>query len=159
MYGAPSMRRALLVVVAAVLALAAAGGAAIVPQKGIAGVRIGMTQGKVRSVLGAPTSAKHGRNDFGRYTQFRYPGLVVTFQGNSSVTDVSTTRKSERTAAGVGVGSTEAQVKAKVNGVKCKTESGFRHCYLGAFLPGHRVTDFSIKNRRVTRVDVGRVID
>jgi hypothetical protein len=153
------LRRVLLAAVAAALALAAVAGATIVPQKGIAGVSIGLSQGQVRSMLGAPTSAKHGKNDFGKYTQFRYPGLVVTFQGNRSVTDVSTTRKSERTAAGVGVGSTEAQVKAKVRGVKCKNESGYHHCYLGAFRPGKRVTDFVITKGRVSRVDVGVVID
>ncbi len=153
------MRRALLGAVAAALALAAVAGATIVPQKGIAGVNLGMSKSAVRSLLGSPASAKHAKNDFGPCTQFRYAGLVVTFQGNTSVTSVSTTRKSERTASGVGVGSTEAQVKAKVKGVKCKTESGFRHCFVGSFRPGKIVTDFSIKRGRVTLVDVGRVID
>jgi hypothetical protein len=133
--------------------------ATIVPQKGIAGVRIGMTKGKVRSVLGKPLSVKRGSNDFGRYTIFRYGRLQVLFQGNAAVTSVSTTRRSERTLSGVGVGSTEAQVEATVKGVKCRTDSGFRHCYVGRFGAGQRVTDFSIKRGKVTRVDVGVVID
>src|SRR5262249_51536725 len=97
--------------------------------------------------------------EFGVYTVFTYPGLFVTFQDNAAVTDVQTTRTSEKTASGAGVGSTEAQLKAKVKGLTCKTESGYRHCYLGKFLPGRRVTDFSMGNGRVTRVDVGLVVD
>lgn len=145
-------------IVAAVLASSAAA-AAIVPQQGIAGVKIGMTQAKVRSVLGAPKSIKHGSNDFGKYTLLKYGGLRALFQGNAVLTDVSTTRASDRTASGIGVGSSEAQVKAKVKGVKCKTDSGFRHCYLGKLTAGHRVTDFAIKRGKVSRVDVGVVID
>jgi hypothetical protein len=75
------------------------------------------------------------------------------------VTSVTTTRTTERTAAGIGIGSTEAQVKAKIKGVKCATDSGFRHCYLGKLSAGHRVTDFAIKRGKVSRVDVGVVID
>ena len=155
------MRRVYLIaavgLVAAVLASSAA--ATIVPQQSIAGVKVGMTQAKVRSVLGAPSSVKRGSNDFGKYTIFKYGGLQVNFQGNATLTDVSTTRTTERTASGVGVGSTEAQVKAKIKGVKCETDSGFRHCYLGKLGAGHRVTDFSIKHGKVSRVDVGVVID
>jgi hypothetical protein len=155
------MRYGLPFIAAAALAaaVAASADAAIVPQKGIAGVSIAMTQGQVRAALGKPSAVKHGSNDFGKYTQFRYPGLEVNFQGNTAVTDISTTRRSERTASGAGVGSTEAQVKAKVKGVKCATDSGFRHCYLGKFRAGHRVTDFSIRSGKVYRVDVGLVVD
>ncbi len=101
----------------------------------------------------------HGRNEFGRFTELRYPGLRVAFQGTASVSNISTTRTSEKTVGTVGVGSTESQVRMHVGGVRCKTEFGFRHCFLGQFLAGHRVTDFFIRHGRVTRVDVGFVID
>ena len=106
------------------LATAAAASAAIVPQRGIGGVRLALTRAQVRAVLGAPASAVHGRNEFGSFTVYRYRGLRVTFQGNRTVTAILTTRATERTAAGVGVGSTEGQVRAKVAGVRCRTESG-----------------------------------
>ena len=141
------------------LALASASVAAIVPQKGIAGVTVGMTPGKVKSVLGRPSSVKRGSNDFGKYTIYKYVGLVVEFQGNSKVTSVTTTRRSERTKSGAGVGSTEAQLKAGVKGLKCMSGGGFRHCYLGKFSPGRRVTDFFLKHGKVSRVVVGVVID
>jgi hypothetical protein len=155
------MRRAfpLAVGVAASLLLAASAAATIVPQKGIAGVRIGMNPPRVRLVLGNPLRADHVKNEFGAATVWRYRRLQVTFQGDRSVTAVSTTRRSERTASGVGVGSSEAQLKAGVKGLTCKTESGVRYCYLGKFLAGHRVTDFFLKRGKVSRVAIGVVID
>jgi outer membrane protein assembly factor BamE (lipoprotein component of BamABCDE complex) len=149
-----------LALAAAVAALAVSSAvAAIVPQQGIAGVKIAMTQSKVRSLLGKPASVRRGSNDFGKYTIFKYMGLQVEFQGNSTVTSVTTTRTAERTASGIGVGSTEAQVKAKIKGVRCAWDGGFRHCYLGEFRAGHRVTDFAIKRGKVSRVDLGVVLD
>ncbi len=118
-----------------------------------------MTQTRVRAVLGTPKRTVHGRNEFGRFTELRYTGLRVSFQGNTSVSNISTTRTSEQTAGAVGVGSTEGQVRTHVRGVHCKSELGFRHCFLGQFLAGHRVTDFFIRHGRVARVDIGFVID
>ena len=141
------------------LAGAAAASAAIVPQRGIAGVHLAMTKAQVRAVLGAPRRAVHGSNEFGSFTVYRYRGLRVTFQGNRTVTSILTTRATERTAAGVGIGSTEGQVRAKVAGVRCRSESGFRHCFVGRFLPGRRVTDFRIRRGHVTSVQVAFVLD
>jgi hypothetical protein len=141
------------------LVSAASASAAIVPQRAIAGVRLTMTKAQVRAVLGAPAAATHGLNEFGSFTVYRYRGLRVTFQGNRTVTAIFTTRTTERTPAGVGVGATEGQVRAQVAGVRCRTESGFRHCFVGRFLPGKRVTDFRIKRGRVTSVQVAFVLD
>jgi hypothetical protein len=150
------MRRILLLAVLAALALSAPAGAAIVPGQSIAGVELEMTQGQVIGVLGTPARIQHGTNEFGSYTVFRYRKLVVTFQGNASVTAVKTTRRAERTPHGVHVGSTRAQLKAGVNHLRCDTKW---LCRKGRLLPGHRVTVFRLYQGRVTSILVGFVID
>jgi hypothetical protein len=142
-----------------VLLVASTGSAAIVPQQGIAGVRLAMSKAQVRAVLGRPRTVRRGANEFGRFTELRYRRLGVVLQGGSSVTSIRTSRRSERTTSGVGVGSTEAQLRAGLPRLRCRTEFGARHCFLGRFLAGRRITDFTIRQGRAVRVVVGFVID
>lgn len=154
------MKRLLAVAtLAAVLAIPASASAVIVPQRGIAGVALNQTKQKVRAVAGAPVRIVRGTNEFGQYTVFRYRGLTVNFQGNRQVTAVSTGSRAQRTASGVGVGSTEAQLTAAIPAVTCESFGEFRSCTLGVLEPGRRVTDFRIKNGKVNRVVVSFVID
>jgi hypothetical protein len=72
------------------------------------------------------------------------------------VFNLSTTAKSEKTATGVGVGSTAAAVKSGVKGARCDQ----KHCWVGRFEGGRKVTDFQLSAKgRVTRVTVGYVLD
>ena len=145
---------------AAVLALPAQAGAYIQIDRGMAGARIGNSQAEVKTALGNPKLTKTGTNDFGPWTQFYYEGgLRVFFQGNDAVTAITTFGLGDRTARGVGVGSTEKAVKARVPGVKCETFETIRSCHTGTGNPGERITDFFLKNGRVNRVVVGIVID
>ncbi len=149
-------------VVAAVLALtltASSARAVIVVQRSIGGVKLQMTKGQVRAKLGRPMRVHVGSNEFGTFVEKVYRRVTVTFQSGDRVTNVSTTSPLEQTASGVGVGSTKSQVKAKVPNVTCKNESGFKHCFVGAFLPGRTVTDFRLRNGRVSAVSIGFVID
>jgi hypothetical protein len=100
-----------------------------------------------------------GTNEFGTFRELVYRRVTVTFQTGTHVTGIRTTSLLERTARGIGVGSTKAQVKARVDNVRCANESGFRHCFVGKFLPGRTVTDFRIRNGRVSSVSIGFVID
>ena len=83
------------------------------------------------------------------------------FQGRTRVTSVSTTRgEAIARRAGVGVGSSEASVKARVAGVKCETTTAACGPATPArSSPGGRVTDFHLAAGKVSSVTVGLVID
>jgi hypothetical protein len=143
------------------LATAVPAAAVIRPQKGMAGARLGMTQTQMRGVLGQPTRTKQGMTDSGPYTQFFYPhAITVTFQGNRRITGISTHGRTEKTERGVGVGSRETDVQAKVGHVHCETIGHARTCHVGRFEAGRRVTVFLIsKKGRVATITVSFVVD
>ena len=144
----------------AALVAAPAASAMIQIDKGIAGARIDNTKAQVHAALGKPTSKKTGHNDFGAFLEEHYRGgIVVDYQGAKRVSSITTTGLGDRTSRGVGIGSTEAAVKAKVPGVKCETSSGIRSCHTHDFTAGQRVSDFFLKHGKVARVSVGIVID
>jgi hypothetical protein len=155
------MRKLLLTIpVLVALAYPAGAGAMIQIDRGIAGVRLNNTQAEVRAALGKPRRVRNGKNDFGAFTRFDYRGgITVLFQGRKNVTSVTTSGLGDRTANGVGVGSTEQEVDSKLPAVQCETFGNTRSCHTGDFTPGKRVTDFLIRNGKVFRITVGFVID
>ncbi|MFL5823623.1 MAG: hypothetical protein ACJ764_09295 [Solirubrobacteraceae bacterium] len=151
---------AVLMAVVWVLTSASMAQAIIQVQRGISGVTLNMTKPQVKAALGRPDTVKRGTNPFGAFTQYRYKGgITVTFQGNTEVSAVSVSGQTDRTASGVGVGSTETEVKHGVPHVKCQTTGGTRSCHVGSFKAGHRVTEFLLRHGHVSRVTVGLVID
>src|SRR5687767_611622 len=142
------------------LAAPAAAEALIQVDRGIAGARLGNSRAEVRAALGAPASTRSGTNDFGRVLQWRFRGgITVIFQGRREVSTVSTSGRGDRTRRNVGVGSSERTVRRRVPGVRCETIAGFRSCHTGRFTAGEIITDFLIRNGKVTRVSIGRVLD
>jgi hypothetical protein len=158
------MRRLALLTATALVALTAPAAATIVPQEGMLGIELRQTLTQVRSELGAPDGILFVENDIvGRQRIYIYGRSRVIFdsdQRNARVLSINTTSRRERTASGVGVGSTRGDVKRNVRGARCKVEFGVDHCYRGSFQPGRRVTDFLINRRgRVSRVTIGIVVD
>jgi hypothetical protein len=141
------------------LALPASAAARIVPQRGIAGATLDMTRAELQHKRGAPDkSLVRDSQIFGKYETWFYGKTSIDMfrKGDEKVFNISTTDRSERTASDVGVGSTAAAVKKGVSGVRCDS----RHCFLGRFDPGRKVTDFLLsKTGRVTRVTIGYVFD
>lgn len=154
------MRRAIcLFTAAAVLVLAPSAEAMIQLDRGIAGARLGNTKAQVRAALGKPRSVVKRNGEFGRTTTFSYRGGLRVIFLEGRVTLAGTTGPGDRTNRGIGVGSTEQAVKAKVPGVTCATFEGTRLCQRGAEEPGQHGTIFFIENGRVSRVDVVVLID
>ena len=153
--------RAVLIIAGLAAAVAAAPAhGAIVPNRSIAGVALGMSQAKVRALLGPPRRVIRRHSEItGTDTEFRYARLSVVFAGDANASFVQTTRTRERTRRGVGVGSTEADVTSNVGDVTCATEFARRSCHTRDFLPGVALTRFDIRNGVVWRVSVGIVID
>jgi hypothetical protein len=141
------------------VALPASASARIVPQHGIAGANLDMTQTQIRAKLGKPDKVQYPTSPiFGKYTTWFYGATSVDMFNTQDrkVFNLSTTSKSEKTATGVGVGSTVAAVKKGVSRVQCNTQ----HCWVGRFEGGRKVTDFALSQKgRVTRVTIGYVLD
>jgi hypothetical protein len=139
------MRRPLALVLAgAALALPTAAAATIRPQQGMSGVVLGMTKAQVQARLGRPLQG--GGHWF-------FPRVSVGFRAGRA-TEITTTRSTERTASGLGVGSTEAAVRRAFPRAVCAPWSVFRRCRFGSGQPGTRVTDFTIGHGRVLQITV-----
>lgn len=154
------LRAGLLAAALAWLGLVPAAEAMIQVDRGIAGARLDNTKSEVRAALGKPRRVIQGRTVFGPFTQYRYRGGIrVTFQGDVGVTQVETRGVGDRTRTGVGVGSSEQEVRDGVAGIRCATFDGTRICQTKEGLPGQRLTFFFLEGGEVVRVSVGIVID
>ncbi|HEX4735452.1 MAG TPA: hypothetical protein VH247_13625 [Thermoleophilaceae bacterium] len=153
------MIKALTAVLVIAVALPASASARIVPQRGIGGANLDMTQAQLRAKLGKPDKVQRPTSPiFGKYTTWFYGATSVDMFNTQDrkVFNLSTTSKSEKTSAGVGVGSTVAAVKKGVSRVHCDAQ----HCWVGRFEGGSKVTDFQLSPKgRVTRITIGYVLD
>jgi hypothetical protein len=140
------MRRLLAFAAAGISLLAAQSAAATIrPQYGMSRVVLGMTKTQVRARLGAPVASGGAR--------LYYPRVWVGFRLGHAV-EITTTRATEHTASGVGVGSTESAVRRSYPAVVCAPFGGFRRCRLGSGKPGTRATDFMLGHGLVLQVTV-----
>jgi len=144
--------------IAAALAVAAAVASpahAKVTFDGIGAIKLGMSEADVRAELGRPSSERTGgRADEAATLLYRRRKLEVTVQrAEDRVVAVKTTARSQRTASGLGIGSSKAAVQRRLRGEKCNAAAGVLVCSVerdGA------VMDFDLRRGRVVRVSVTR---
>lgn len=129
----------------AALILAAAADATIKPARGMSGITLGMTPAQVYAKLGRPVGKSR--------TRWYYPRVWVGFRSRR-VVEVTTTRSTERLANGLGVDSSESEVRAAYPRATCGQAGTFRRCRLGTGEPGSRVTDFVFGHGRVIQVTI-----
>ncbi len=125
------------------------------PGVGAGGVRIGMSEGQVLRVLGAPAT----RDEQDGLVHITWPGIEVRLIAGAGgrVIEVGVTDRGIRTAEGLGVGSTVSEVKATVDDPECEPGRIIR--MTGDALPGDRVTTFRLGERRtVVSIEVGRIL-
>lgn len=154
----------LLVTLLAVCASAWPAEATIVPGRGMARVRLWMTEPQVRDRLGAPLAITRTRGSLGfLVTRLHYRQVEVDLQrldGKRVVVRILTMRRGERTRSGVGVGSPLAAVQ-RLGGVHCWWEGNRHYCGIGSReRPLGRFTMFWIgANQRVTLISVSLTVN
>ena len=142
-----------------IAALLAAPASADVIKPGVrmAGIKVGEPVKQVRATHGKPDRTV--RNADNAYTYFyKQRRLEVRFQ-NDSVVGISSKSRLDRTANGVGRGSTLAELHKGLVNEKCKTFDNTDDVVCEIFSHnGDRHTGFTLRNGKVIRVDVGFVI-
>lgn len=111
----------------------------------MSGIALGMTPAQIQAKLGRPGAKTAGR--------WFYPRVWVGFR-NRRVVELTTTRSTERLGNGLGVGSTEAEVRTAFPHARCTAAPPFRRCRLGSGASGSRVTDFAIGRGRVLQITI-----
>lgn len=121
--------------------------------RSIAGIGLGMSAREVHRALGPPSlsTVSGGLRD----DVYRSRKLVVTLS-RSRVVLVATRSRRERTAHGIGVGSSARQLRAGLKRARCGVKAGVGFCRVGSARSGRRSTTFLLEAGRVITVTVGR---
>jgi hypothetical protein len=153
------------------LLLVAPAGAVIVPGKGMAGVKLGQCIEDVVAVIGEPDRTFGKTEPTGEFVEsYKYDklGIIIRFYHGPGECLVAgeffTAASKERTAEGVGKGTTRRTLKKKLKHVKCETfrqgKRKIRSCHIGKFTPSKRVTEFRMTAKgRVGTISVRVVSD
>jgi hypothetical protein len=158
-----------LLTVLALLVAATPASATIVPNEGMAGVKLGDCIERAIDVLGPPDRT-FGSNDFAGFKEsysYDKSALKLEFRRGAGacleLTSIRTRSGVERTKEGVGKGTRRKALRAKLKGEKCRTFKRPKRisiCWLGSMTPSKPLTEFRIDSKgRVNNVRIGIVID
>jgi hypothetical protein len=134
------------------MAVCALAQARIVVDKSIDGAKLGMSRAEVARILGRAKLEPGGGGEY----EYRHGSYQVIFTSGRA-SSIETFARNQRTANGLRVGASLAQVRAREPRVHCGSDNGEMDCYLGTIKRGHRYTDFFFENGRssMTAVIVG----
>jgi len=132
--------------------------------RSMAGVQLGDSLAHLHQILGEPKAVRHVANEiagteridiYGRLAFGSFPST----DSEGTILYMQTTRRSIRTASGIGVGTKRHRLEREhpsmsCYGHICRIVAGGGHGTIG-----QRVTDFRMHNGRVKMVSIGRVID
>lgn len=132
----------------------------VVPQVGIAGANLGMTELAMRRRLGAPARVKRVPWNTWDYREMHYPklGLTVRVLSTSArrarrVVDVETKSPVAATKGGIGIGSTMKQLRAAFPRAQCDVFRGRVSCRTGEWDGLH--TEWLFRRGKVTNIGIG----
>jgi len=159
----PSRRRRIrwhvAVLGAATLAFPAIGRAVLIPNHAMGDVRLGWSEQRVVRELGDPVTRLVVSDETGETRRLGYRGLTVLLHdGEVALISTSVSRRANRTRTGVGVGTSERRLRARLWAVACSGSAGGRRCTVGTLRPGRSNTVFVMRRGRVTRISVGNVL-
>ncbi len=133
--------------------------------KSINAIKVGNSEKKVIQKMGTdPLRVRTGVNQFGEYRVLFFADrfTVTVVKGGVGVTNMETTSPAQRTSIDIGVGSSKKQVRSAYS-VVCEpvpSQPGRQSCATNPDpKPGQVATLFRLKNKVVTQVGIGTVLD
>ena len=133
--------------------------ARIILGKGAGGVAIGDTSKDVVRALGKPGKVQRYKTGY----NWLYPGYWITLTTRRTVLGVETGDPKQRTAKGIGPGSTRKQVQTAYPAAKCESVDvlDIKRCRLVTNVSGKKIPNVFVlgNNAKVYAVDIGSVGD
>jgi hypothetical protein len=132
--------------------------------RSMAGVRLGDSLDRLHQILGEPKAVHHVHDEIAGtervdiYGRLAF-GSSLAVDGGGDISFMQTTRRSVRTASGIGIGTRKHRLEHEFPSLFCYRPICRVTVGGGPGTIGQRVTDFRMHNGRVRMVSIGRVID